>query len=86
MCFGLRHWDWQALHYAVSAHIDFTVFPAGTPLNIRQQGSRLYGPGVSDNGAGLTCLCLATAAALNSAKIAEFFADTFHGKCWRKKR
>src|SRR5208283_2558897 len=30
---------------ALSAHID-TVFPAATPLNIRQQGSRLYGPGV----------------------------------------
>src|SRR5689334_20314324 len=26
---------------SLSAHID-TVFPAGTPLNIRQQGSRLY--------------------------------------------
>src|SRR5215469_17724087 len=30
---------------ALSAHID-TVFPANTPLNIRQQGSRIYGPGV----------------------------------------
>src|ERR1700683_2573563 len=27
---------------ALSAHID-TVFPAGTPLNLRQHGSRLYG-------------------------------------------
>src|SRR5581483_9733924 len=48
---------------ALSAHID-TVFPAGTPLSIRQQGSRLYGPGVSDNGAGLAAL-LATAAGLS---------------------
>src|SRR6202167_2797427 len=31
-------------YVALSAHID-TVFPASTPLNIRQQGSRLYGPG-----------------------------------------
>jgi tripeptide aminopeptidase len=59
----------QAQHYAaLSAHID-TVFPAGTPLNLRQQGNRLYGPGVSDNGAGATAL-LAVAAALRSAKVA----------------
>ena len=29
-------------YVALSAHVD-TVFPAGTPLNIRQQGTRLYG-------------------------------------------
>lgn len=52
---------------ALSAHID-TVFPAGTPLNIRQEGSRLYGPGVSDNGAGVTAL-LAIAAATGEARI-----------------
>ena len=55
-------------YIALSAHID-TVFPAGTPLNIRQQGNRLYGPGVSDNGAGATAL-LAVAAALRAAKVA----------------
>jgi tripeptide aminopeptidase len=53
---------------ALSAHLD-TVFPAGTPLNVRQQGNRLYGPGVSDNGAGATAL-LAVAAALRAAKVA----------------
>ncbi len=53
---------------ALSAHID-TVFPAGTPLNLRQQGNRLYGPGISDNGAGAAAL-LAVAAALRAAKIA----------------
>ena len=53
---------------ALSAHID-TVFPAGTPLNLRQHGSRLYGPGVSDNGAGAAAL-LAVAAALHAVKIA----------------
>ncbi len=42
-------------YVALSAHID-TVFPANTPLNIRQQGSRLYGPGVSDNGAGIAAM------------------------------
>ncbi len=40
---------------SISAHID-TVFPASTPLNIRQEGSRLYGPGVSDNGAGIAAM------------------------------
>jgi tripeptide aminopeptidase len=52
---------------ALSAHID-TVFPAGTPLNLRQQGNRLYGPGVSDNGAGVAAL-LAVAATLRATKI-----------------
>ena len=54
-------------HVALSAHID-TVFPAGTPLNIRQQGTRLFGPGVSDNGAGVTAM-LAVAAAIRACKI-----------------
>jgi tripeptide aminopeptidase len=54
-------------YVSLSAHID-TVFPAGTPLNIRQHGSRLYGPGVSDNGAGVTAL-LATAAALRAFRL-----------------
>lgn len=52
---------------ALSAHID-TVFPAGTPLNVRQQGARLYGPGISDNGAGVAAL-LAIAAALRASRI-----------------
>ncbi|MGH9566794.1 MAG: M20/M25/M40 family metallo-hydrolase, partial [Candidatus Angelobacter sp.] len=52
---------------SLSAHID-TVFPANTPLNIRQQGTRLFGPGVSDNGAGITAL-LAIAAALRVCKV-----------------
>jgi tripeptide aminopeptidase len=52
---------------AISAHLD-TVFPAGTPLNVKQQGSRLYGPGVSDNGAGLTAL-LAVASAIQNCGV-----------------
>jgi len=62
---------------ALSAHMD-TVFPAGTPLNIRQQGNRLYGPGVSDNGAGVTAL-LAVAAALRAAKISSSMPILFVG-------
>ena len=46
---------------SISAHID-TVFPPGTALDIRRQGPRLYGPGISDNAAGVTAL-LALAAA-----------------------
>ena len=58
--FGIRPGSGR-LFVTLSAHID-TVFPAGTPLNVRQQGTRLYGPGVSDNGAGVSAL-LAVAAA-----------------------
>jgi tripeptide aminopeptidase len=62
---------------SLSAHLD-TVFPAGTPLNIRQQGTRLYGPGVSDNGAGVVAL-LAVASALQAAKISSANPIVFVG-------
>jgi acetylornithine deacetylase/succinyl-diaminopimelate desuccinylase-like protein len=62
--FGIRP-GYGSRFVALSAHID-TVFPAATPLNIRQQGSRLYGPGVSDNGAGIAAM-LAVASVLSSA-------------------
>jgi tripeptide aminopeptidase len=64
-------------YVALSAHID-TVFPAGTPLNIRQQGSRLYGPGVSDNGAGVTAM-LAIAALLGAVRIGHALPFVFIG-------
>jgi tripeptide aminopeptidase len=54
-------------YVSLSAHID-TVFPAGTPLNVRQQGSRLFGPGVSDNGAGIAAL-LSIAAGVKASKL-----------------
>jgi tripeptide aminopeptidase len=62
---------------SLSAHID-TVFPAGTPLNVRQQGNRLYGPGVSDNGAGVAAL-LAIAGAVRAARIATSSPILFIG-------
>ncbi|HZQ69108.1 MAG TPA: M20/M25/M40 family metallo-hydrolase [Terriglobales bacterium] len=62
---------------SISAHID-TVFPAGTPLNIRQQGSRLYGPGVSDNGAGVAAM-LAVAGALRAVKLTHQLPIVFIG-------
>src|SRR5271156_314855 len=64
-------------YVALSAHID-TVFPANTPLNIRQQGSRLYGPGVSDNGAGVTAM-LAIAALLRSVRLRHALPFVFIG-------
>jgi tripeptide aminopeptidase len=64
-------------YIALSAHID-TVFPANTPLNIRQQGSRLYGPGVSDNGAGVTAM-LAIAALLRSVRVRHGLPFVFIG-------
>jgi len=54
-------------YVALSAHID-TVFPAGTPLNVRQQGSRLYGHGVSDNAAGVVAM-LGIAAAISRSRV-----------------
>jgi acetylornithine deacetylase/succinyl-diaminopimelate desuccinylase-like protein len=64
-------------YVALSAHID-TVFPASTPLNIRQQGSRLYGPGVSDNGAGVTAM-LGIAALLRAVRLRHAMPFVFIG-------
>jgi tripeptide aminopeptidase len=64
-------------YVALSAHID-TVFPANTPLNVRQQGSRLYGPGVSDNGAGVTAM-LALASLLRNVRLRHALPFVFIG-------
>jgi tripeptide aminopeptidase len=64
-------------YVALSGHID-TVFPANTPLNIRQQGSRIYGPGVSDNGAGVTAM-LAIASLLRAVRIRHALPFVFIG-------
>ena len=74
--FGVRPAYGQR-YISVSAHID-TVFPASTPLNTRQQGSRLYGPGVSDNGAGIAAM-LAVASVLKSSQIAHTLPFVFIG-------
>jgi tripeptide aminopeptidase len=71
------HPGYGSRHVALSAHID-TVFPAATPLNIRQQGTRLYGPGVSDNGAGIVAL-LAIGHALQATKIPHALPFVFIG-------
>jgi tripeptide aminopeptidase len=64
-------------YVALSAHID-TVFPANTPLNIRQQGGRIYGPGVSDNGAGVVAL-LGIASLLRNVRIRHALPFVFIG-------
>ncbi len=74
--FGVRPACGQR-YISVSAHID-TVFPSSTPLNVRQQGSRLYGPGVSDNGAGIAAM-LAVVSALSSSQIAHTLPFVFIG-------
>jgi tripeptide aminopeptidase len=51
----------------ISAHLD-TVFPQGTTLQTREEANKLYGPGISDNAAGVTAL-LAVAHALKRAQL-----------------
>ncbi len=74
--FGVRS-GYGSRFVSLSAHID-TVFPAATPLNIRQQGSRLYGPGVSDNGAGIAAM-LAIVSVLASTRISHALPFVFIG-------
>lgn len=51
----------------LSAHLD-TVFPAGTDVRVRREGSRMLAPGISDNGTGLAALA-AIARAIHEAQI-----------------
>src|SRR3954470_3575629 len=74
--FGI-HPGFGRRYVALSAHID-TVFPANTPLNIRQQGSRIYGPGVSDNGAGVVAM-LAVALLLRNVRLRHALPFVFIG-------
>ena len=45
----------DAAPVVVCAHLD-TVFPGDTTLRVRQDGSRLIGPGIGDNGRGLAAM------------------------------
>lgn len=51
----------------VAAHID-TVFPAGTDVRVKRNGSRLVAPGISDNGAGMAALA-GLARALSESRV-----------------
>jgi acetylornithine deacetylase/succinyl-diaminopimelate desuccinylase-like protein len=67
---GLLSRDPAAPLIGVSAHLD-TVFPHGTALKTREEGSRLYGPGISDNAAGVTALlAMATLLKRSAFKLA----------------
>ncbi len=49
------------------AHLD-TVFPHGTPLEVRCEGSRFMGPGIGDNGRGLAVM-IALAGAIDGSSV-----------------
>jgi len=51
----------------IAAHLD-TVFPPGTDVKVRRDGSRMDAPGISDNGSGVAAL-LALARALQFAHV-----------------
>lgn len=51
----------------LTAHLD-TVFPEGTKVNVRREGSTLRGPGISDNCRGLAVL-IAVARALTAGDV-----------------
>jgi acetylornithine deacetylase/succinyl-diaminopimelate desuccinylase-like protein len=51
----------------LAAHLD-TVFPEGTPVKVRREGTKLYAPGVGDDTRSLAVL-LAYVRALDTAKI-----------------
>jgi len=66
--FGIRPGtDPNAPYIALSAHID-TVFPARTPVEVRRDAGKLYGPGISDNSSGIVAL-LAVAGAMQAANL-----------------
>jgi len=64
---GTLHGKRTAPMTGISAHLD-TVFPHGTALQTREEANRLYGPGISDNAAGVIAL-LAVATALKRAQL-----------------
>jgi tripeptide aminopeptidase len=51
----------------LTAHLD-TVFPAGTTVKVRREGSRMMAPGISDNGTGIAAM-VAVARALQFAHV-----------------
>lgn len=66
-----------APYFALSAHLD-TVFPADTPITVTREAGKLYGPGISDNGSGITAL-LAIAGALRDNNLANTAPILFIG-------
>ncbi len=52
---------------AMSAHLD-TVFPRGTDVKVKRQGTRLHAPGIGDNSVAIAAL-LGMVGALNAAEV-----------------
>jgi tripeptide aminopeptidase len=67
----------ESKYVAVTAHID-TVFPPGTPIHVRREGDKLFGPGISDNSSGIIAL-LALAAAMRDSEIQNHAPVVFIG-------
>jgi tripeptide aminopeptidase len=64
---GIRRGTTAGPLLAVVAHLD-TVFPEGTNVKVRRDGTRLMAPGIGDNTRG-AALMLAVVRAMNAAKI-----------------
>ena len=64
---GIRKGTGDGALVAVLAHLD-TVFPEGTDVKVKRDGTRLAAPGVGDNTRGLA-LVLAVVRAINAAKF-----------------
>ena len=64
---GLRRGTGQGPMISVAAHLD-TVFPQGTDVTVRREGTKLFAPGVGDNTRSLAVL-LAWLRAMDTAKI-----------------
>lgn len=52
---GIRPGVGNGPRLVLAAHLD-TVFPAGTPVKVRQEGTRYYAPGISDDARGLAVI------------------------------
>ena len=64
-------------HLVFSAHLD-TVFPEGTPVTVKRDGTMLHGPGIGDDCRGLAVL-LAVARAMVKGNIQTPGTITFVG-------
>lgn len=64
---GLRKGTRNGPLIAIAAHLD-TVFPEGTSVKVRRQGTRLYAPGIGDDSRALAVL-LEIVRAMDAAKI-----------------
>ena len=64
---GVRKGDGDGSMVAVVVHLD-TVFPEGTDVKVKRDGTRLAAPGIGDNTRGLA-LILTVVRAMNAAKL-----------------